>query len=433
MKRFLSLLLCVLLLSSFSACGGGEESVAVQAVSMIAGGGGTLVERCAGKVVSGETAKLQKDADKKVLEVLVREGDMVREGDGLFSYDAAAMELELEKLKLELQGLENTIVTASADIEELERQKAMVYVTNQLSYTIQIDTKKADLREAEYNKVIKEREIANMEAALQATEIVSPISGRVMSVQENASASSGGEGQGDAFITVMDVSRYRVQGTLNELNLGTLYEGMSVLVRSRMDENSLWQGVIERVDWENPVSGNDNQMYYMGPTDEMTSSSKYPFYVTLDNIDGLILGQHVYVEPDYGQSRTAEGLWIPVWYISDVESSPWVWAANGRDKLEKRSVVLGGEDPELGLRQIVGGLEFTDYIAFPQEGLRAGQTVDRFSEQSFGGDVYASASNAVYASDGDAMTFASDGDAVYASDGDALVVQEIILEEGTVG
>jgi len=155
--------------------------------------------------------------------------------------------------------------------------------------------------------------------------------------------------------------------------------------------------------------------------------------VTLDNIDGLILGQHVYVEPDYGQSRTAEGLWIPVWYISDVESSPWVWAANGRDKLEKRSVVLGGEDPELGLRQIVGGLEFTDYIAFPQEGLRAGQTVDRFSEQSFGGDVYASASNAVYASDGDAMTFASDGDAVYASDGDALVVQEIILEEGTVG
>ena len=431
MKRFLSLLLCILLLTSLSACGGEEESAAVQAVSMIAGGGGTMVERCAGKVVSGETAKLQKDADKKVLEVLVKEGDMVEEGDILFSYDAAAMELDLEKLKLELQGLENTIVTAGADIEELERQKAMVYVTNQLSYTIQIDSKKADLREAEYNKVIKEREIANMEKALQATDIVSPISGRVMSVNENA---SGGEGQGDSFITVMDVSRYRVQGTLNELNLGTLYEGMNVLIRSRMDENAVWPGVIESIDWENPVSGNDNQMYYMGPTDEMTSSSKYPFYVALDNIDGLILGQHIYVEPDYGQSRKAEGLWLPLWYISDADSSPWVWAANGRDKLEKRSVVLGEEDAELGLWQIVSGLELTDYIAFPMEGLRAGQSVDRFSEQSFGGEVYASTGDAmVYASEGDAMLYASDGDALYASDGDAVIVQEILIEEGTVG
>ena len=431
MKRFLSLILCALFLASLSACGGEEESAAVQAVSMIAGGGSTMVERCAGKVVSGETARLQKDTDKKVLEVLVKEGDMVEEGDILFRYDAAAMELDLEKLKLELQGLENTIVTASADIEELEKQKAMVYVTNQLSYTIQIDSKKADLREAEYNKAIKEREIANMEEALKATDIASPISGRVMSVNENT---VGGEGQGDAFITVMDVSRYRVQGTLNELNLGSLYEGMNVLIRSRMDENTVWQGVIERIDWENPVSGNDNQMYYIGPTDEMTASSKYPFYVTLDNIDGLILGQHIYVEPDYGQSRRAEGLWLPGWYICDADSSPWVWAANSRDKLEKRSVVLGEEDAELGLRQIVSGLSLTDYIAFPQEGLRAGQSVDRFSEQSFGGDVYASDGDAmVYASDGDAFAYARDGDAVYASDGDAVIVQEILIEEGAVG
>ena len=433
MKRYLSLLLCVLLLVSLSACGGEEESVAVQAVSMVAGGGSALVERCAGKVVSGETAKLQKDADKTVLEVLVKEGDMVKEGDLLFSYDAAAMELELEKLRLEKQGMENTIATATADIEELERQKAMVYVTNQLSYTIQIDSKKADLREAEYNKVIKEREIANMEAALQATDITAPISGRVMSVNSE-SAGSGGEGQGDAFITIMDVSRYRVQGTLNELNLGTLNEGMNVLIRSRMDENAVWHGVIESIDWENPVSGNDNQMYYMGPTDEMTSSSKYPFYVTLDNIDGLILGQHIYVEPDYGQAQLAEGLWIPAYYISDADSSPWVWAAGKNDKLEKRSVVLGGEDAELGLRQITGGLELTDYIAFPQEGLSAGRRVDRFSEASFGGADYASGGDAtVFASDGDAV-FASDGDAAFASDGDAgEIVQEILLEEGAVG
>ncbi|MBQ2895541.1 MAG: efflux RND transporter periplasmic adaptor subunit [Oscillospiraceae bacterium] len=428
MKRFFTLLLCVLLVGSLCACGSEEESVSVQAVSMVAGGGGMLVDRCAGKVVSGDTAKLSKDSGKTVLEVLVQEGDMVAEGDLLFRYDAAAMELELEKLRLEKQGMENTIATATADIEELERQKAMVYVTNQLSYTIQIDTKKADLREAEYNKVIKEREIANMEKALESTDVTSPISGRVMSVSDE-SGSGGMEGQeGDSFITVMDISHYRIQGTLNELNMGTLYEGMEVLVRSRMDSELVWHGRIESIDWENPVTGNDNQMYYIGPTDEMTSSSKYPFYVELDSTEGLILGQHVYVEPDFGQDRHAEGLWLPAYYICDMDSSPYVWAANSRDRLEKRSVVLGEEDAELGLRQITGGLTVTDYIAFPQEGLSAGRSVDRYSEANFGGDA------AVFASDGDAMVYASDGDAaVYASDGDALIVQEILLEEGAVG
>ena len=113
MKRYLSLLLCVLLLGSLSACGGEEESVAVQAVSMVAGGGSALVERCAGKVVSGETAKLQKDADKTVLEVLVKEGDMVKEGDVLFAYDMEAMQLSLDKMYLDRESYDNTIAAAN--------------------------------------------------------------------------------------------------------------------------------------------------------------------------------------------------------------------------------------------------------------------------------------------------------------------------------
>ena len=134
MKRFLPLFLCAALLLALAGCGGSGEAVPVQAVSMIASTGSAgFVERCAGKVVSGQTAKINRDADKKVLEVAVREGDMVKEGDLLFSYDAAAMELSLEKLRLELKTLENTIVSATAEIEELERQKSMVYVANQLS------------------------------------------------------------------------------------------------------------------------------------------------------------------------------------------------------------------------------------------------------------------------------------------------------------
>ena len=44
-------------------------------------------------------------------------------------------------------------------------------------------------------------------------------------------------------------------------------------------------------------------------SDEMTSSSKYPFYIELDNTEGLILGQHVYLQME---TEDAEATGIPV-------------------------------------------------------------------------------------------------------------------------
>ncbi len=290
MKRCIAIFLCCAALFSLTACGGGqsEDAVSVQSVSMIVGGGSVgLIDRCPGKVVSGQTAKVNKDEGKTVLELLVQEGDMVEEGSVLFTYDAAAMELDLEKLRLELESLENAIAAAANEIEELERQKAMVYITNQLSYTIQIDTKQADLREAEYKKALKQREIAAMEAALEATEVTAPISGRVMTVSEDGGSdgyNEGGDGSGSGYITIMDITTYRVQGNINELNLYSLTVGMPVIIRSRLDGNTTWHGTVESIDWENPVNPNQGgAMYYYGPVDEMTSSSKYPFYVTLSS------------------------------------------------------------------------------------------------------------------------------------------------------
>ena len=49
-----------------------------------------------------------------------------------------------------------------------------------------------------------------------------------------------------------------------------------------------------------------------------TSSSTYPFYVNLDSSDGLMLGQHVYIEPDEGQDEQKAGLWLSEVYIVDM-------------------------------------------------------------------------------------------------------------------
>jgi len=232
---------------------------------------------------------------------------------------------------------------------------------------------------------------------MEQTEITAPLSGRVMSAgtADDPGSAYGDGGMGDmgdmggtgsasdAFITIMDVSSYRVEGRINELNRGALTEGMRVIVRSRTDTDRTWSGTIDSIDWEKPVSDSNNNMMYGGMNeDEMTTSSKYPFYVVLDSTDDLILGQHVYIEPDLGQEDEA-ALALPSWYIVD---GAFVWAADARGKLEKRAVELGDYDPDMDTYEILSGLDYTDYIAFPEEGLTAGTAVVYYDESSFGGE-----------------------------------------------
>jgi len=390
-QKWTAALLAALMMASLCACasqGEDGETVTVQSVAeIVAGGSVGVVDRYAGMVVSGETAKVQKDENKSVQDVLVEEGDWVAAGDVLFTYDTQAMEFELEKLQLELEGFSNSISAAYAEIAELESQRLNASSSQQLAYTLQIQTAQADIREAEYNKALKEREISNMQASMASTDVKAPIAGRIMSVTETE---DNGDmmyypGESDSsFITIMDMQTYRVEGNVNEMNAATITEGMNVLIRSRMDENQTWTGSIEKIDWENPVQGNDDGMIYMGETDTMTQSSKYPFYVALDSKDGLILGQHVYIEPDYGQTEAKTGLWLPGYYLGALGGDAWVWAADSKDRLEKRDVILGEYDFDMDEYQVLSGLSETDYIAFPDPALEAGMAVSYYEEEDAG-------------------------------------------------
>lgn len=431
-KRTVLILIMIVLLSLAGCSSDSGETAAVEKVSRISAKGSVgLVNRYAGLVVSGETAYVEK-GEKKISQVLVKEGDWVSQDDVLFSYDMEAMELELTKLLLELDGFENTIASAQDEIPQLEKQRASLPANQQLAVSLQIQTLQADVREANYKKGLKEREIENLREALEDTDVRSPISGRVMSVGNPDEAGGmtdpgiyGGTGtESNAFITIMDMTTYQVKGTINELNVGTLTEGMRVIVRSRLDESSVWSGVLDRIDWENQ-SKDQNNMYFYGPTDEMTTSAKYPFYVSLEDVTGLILGQHVYIEPDYGQLEIRQGLWLPEYYVNDARNDPWVWCRGAGDKLEKRRVGLGGYDVDKGEYEILSGLTADDYIAFPSEELEVGMKTSLYEESG----SYASGGNAfpiMYASAGNASVedYERPGAEYYAEDDTGFETQE---------
>ena len=349
------------LLLMLAGCGGSETAVYVQSVKDLTGMGGIAPgDRFAGLVVSENVAEIQKDGDKTIEELLVREGDDVKEGDPLFSYDMEQLQLTLDKQKLEKEQLLSSIENYKNQIEQMEKELKYLGSRDKLQYTIQIQSTQVSLKEAELNLKTKEAEVTKSENILENSTVVSPVTGRVQAVNESGTDNYG---KPLPYISIQQSGAYRVKGTLGELQRGGITEGSRLKILSRTDPDQVWMGTVTLVDYENPTQQNNNNYYVMG-TDEMTTSSKYPFYVELDSTDGLILGQHVYLEVA-AEEGAASGIPVSMAFICyEDDGTAYVWAEN-RSRLEKRQVTLGETNDMTGTVEILEGLTESDYIAFP--------------------------------------------------------------------
>lgn len=361
-KKWMTLALGLCLMVSLAGCGSKDTAVYVQSVEKLTGIGGIAPgDRFLGIVVSENVSEIKKDSDKTVKELLVKAGDDVEEGQALFSYDTEELQLALDKQKLEQQQLEMSIENFKSQIETLQKSLDTVGGTTKLQYTIEIQSTQVDLKEAEIKLKTKEAEVKKSEDLLANATVVSPVKGRVQSVNESGTDNYG---NAVAYITIQQVGSYRIKGTLNELQRGSLMEGSRLSITSRTNAEETWGGTVTLVDYENPYQGSDNDRYYGISSDEMTSSSKYPFYVELDSTEGLILGQHVYLELETEEGESSGVSVSSAFFCFEEDGSAYVWAEK-RGKLEKRPVTLGEYNGMSDTYAVLDGLTEEDYIAFP--------------------------------------------------------------------
>ncbi len=349
--------------------------VYVTSVSSILGMEDGSTPRYSGIVEPQETFKVQKDDSRTVSEILVDVGDQVYPGDVLFRYDTQQLQFDLREADITLEGIANQISTLQAQITSLKADQKKASEDDQLSYTIQIQSAENQIEQLEYDSALKKQEKEKLQSDLDNTDVLCEVEGVVKEVNTAAADTSG---QQAAFISILSSGEYRIKGTVSELNLGSLSEGQAVTVHSRVDADQTWKGTVETIDREPAEDQSNSTMYYFGATATGNQSSKYNFYVVLDSLDGLILGQHVYIEPDLGEQAEKTGLWLPAVYVAHDESGSYVWAKDDDDKLEKRLVTLGDYDTETDSYEIKGGVTKYDFIAYPSETLKAGMptTVD---------------------------------------------------------
>ena len=370
-------LACVLVLAVAAFClwffwlrnvwgAAGADPVYVENVGEIAGLNTGSAPRFSGVVEPQDTYEVQKDDSKTVAEIYVAEGDLVNVGDPLFRYDTEQMDMDLQQAQLDLESIANRITTLENQKEDLEDEKKQASKDEQYSYTVQIQAVELQIRTEEYNSDMKQNEITQLESSLQNAEVYSEVAGTVKEVNETPATDA--TGQQKPFLSILSGEGFRVKGTVSELNVGSLYQGQAVTVHSRVDEALVWSGVIDTIETE-PTTDTNANIYYGANSGQQ--SSKYNFYVTLNSLDGLILGQHVYIQPDLGLDLPA-GLWLPAFYIAHDEEGSYVWAQGEDGSLEKRTVLLGEYDSSNDRYAISEGVTEEDFIAAPQEDLQEG-------------------------------------------------------------
>ena len=359
-----------------------------------------------GVVEPQETKAVQKDDDKKVKEIFVKEGDYVKVGTALFSYDTEQMELDLESKQLEIDNLSNSISGEYDTIEDLKNQRNEASGDVALSFTSQINTISVQIKQDEYDLSVKKLQLERLKKSSGNSVVTSPMEGVIKKINNTDSNSGmggydgigygyGGYGSSDSssdgFITIMATGAYRVKGTATEENIMNFSEGTSVVVSSRTDPDKKWSGVVSKVDKEATQDQGGDYYYYGGGGGE--SSSKYNFYIELENADGLMLGQHLYVElGDNAVSLDPEKIYVPAYYLimteegateTDASGKFYVWKKDGKGRIRKTAITVGNFIPEYFFYEVTDGLSKDDYLAFPDKFIEEGMNTTTNYEEAY--------------------------------------------------
>ncbi|MBD9043153.1 MAG: efflux RND transporter periplasmic adaptor subunit [Solobacterium sp.] len=359
--------------------GNNSGNIYVQKVSTIIGSSYTE-NRYSGVVESSETVDINQDGNKSITDMYVEAGQKVSKGDKLFSYDTTEASNSIAQKKLDIEAQNNEIAAQNNTIEdykaELNKGGDKVEIQariNEASYAI---------RQAQNTIKATQTEIDQLNKQIENSTVLSTIDGIIKEVNREGGTDESGNKK--PLVSITQTSDFRVKGSISEM--GSISEGTNVIVRSRINEDQIYKGTVTKVETD-PQSNSNNNFY---GADSSESASKYPFYVSLDNNKGLMLGQHVYIEADNGQSTKKKGIWLDASFIvSDDNGNSYVWVSE-KGKLKKRKVELGKTDEETYTTKIKSGLSVDDYIAWADDSYSEGMKTTTEYQTETDGDANAS-------------------------------------------
>lgn len=321
-----------------------------------------------GVVEGQETTSITKSSEREIDKILVSEGDYVSVGSPLFTYKSDALIANNTQLGFDIESYNLQIANTTREIEKLQKDYEKIKgqtdedKNNKEDILNQIEGLKTDIAITQNSIEQTNSKIEDNNKKINNATVNSTVDGVITKIADDTNPYT----TDGSFITILGAKEMRVKGQINEQNVWAINIDEPVTLRSRVDSEQTWKGTITKIDTESKQE-NNNSGYYGGSSEG--TSTKYPFYVTLEDSDGLMMGQHLYIE--LGQTSGekvdfSDGTYIYDYYIAyDEEGNPFVWASDGK-KLVKKPLELKDYYEEQMVYS-VSGIDKDTLIAYPME------------------------------------------------------------------
>lgn len=211
--------------------------------------------------------------------------------------------------------------------------------------------KEKEIKELQFTIKMSEAEYQIMKKEFNTGEVVSEVSGYVMSVLSPEEAKA----QNQPLVKVSAGGKFKIQGAVSELKRDSLQIGQEVQISS-WDTGEVYTGSITEIG-DYPF----NEQTY---SDGNPNSSNYPFTVVVDDSANLQAGSYVEMSYETG-AETAEFIYLDSAFVRAENGKYFVYVKNSEGLLEKRLIEVAGTIYEGSYTTISGGLTVADSIAFP--------------------------------------------------------------------
>lgn len=281
-----------------------------------------------GPLVAPNTAVVRAKASGTLLGLEVQEGSRVTAGQRLGTLDLADLNARLNERQAQVESARAQLVQAERTHASNQRLAEQQFIS-----PIALESSKAALDSARANLAAAQAQVDTVRINLREAALVAPISGIVAKRHVVPGEKVATEQQ---IVTIVDLSKLEVAGSVGTHEVGMLQPGMPVTVQV--------EGVAE------PVKGS---LARIAPAAEPGTRSIGVAIAIANPKETLRAGQYA-----QAQVVLAEGmprLTLPVAAIGTASGQEYVWTIE-QGKLLRRAVTTGRRDDAKGLVEVKEGL-----------------------------------------------------------------------------
>jgi membrane fusion protein (multidrug efflux system) len=282
-----------------------------------------------GPLVAPNTAIVRAKAAGTLLSLAVAEGSRVSAGQKLGSVDLADLNARLNERQAQVEAARAQMVQAERTHASNQRLAEQAFISPNA-----LDSSKAALDSARANLSAAQAQVETVRINLREANLVAPISGIVAKRHVVPGEKVSNEQQ---IVTIVDLTRLEVAGSVGTHEVGMLRAGMPVTVQV--------EGVAE------PVKGS---LARIAPAAEPGTRSIGVAIAIANPKETLRAGQ--YAQAHVAMAEGTPRMTLPVAAVGTASGQEYVWTIE-EGKLLRRSVTTGRRDEGKGLVEVKDGLK----------------------------------------------------------------------------